>query len=806
MKVSLSWLKEYISIDMNANDLADELTMAGLEVEAVSDRYDYLNNVVIGRIINVDPHPNADQLKLCNVDIGDVSLAVVCGAPNVRKDIRVPCALPGTIFPKGNVLKENIIRGEISEGMLCSERELGLGTDSDGVMELARHVSVGDPLNKALRLSDPVFEIDLTPNRPDCLSIIGTAREIGAFQNKKVIYPEIRLPESFEDIYKYTSVTLMAPDLCPRYAAGLIFHVTVGPSPFWLQDRLISVGLKPINNIVDVTNFVMLETGQPLHAFDFDRLSENRIVVRAAGEGETFITLDGKERRLDSEMLMICDGEKPVALAGVMGGLNSEIEDATTRILLESAYFDPICIRKTAKKTGLNTDASHRFERGVDPSGTITALRRAIQLIVEIGGGRLVKGIVDEYPNPFSEKSIEFSAKDLNRHLGTHLNENDIKNCLESIEFKVEKMDHDRFQVVPPSCRVDISRFEDITEEIARLFGYNNIETTFPLIPAETRHSSKKTESRDQIKYLMAGLGFSEAITYSFINEKFCDLLELPPHDPKRQVVNILNPLSGDQSVMRTSLLPGLLETMKYNLSVQNKNLKLFEVGHVFFNANGKDVQPEEIEMLSGLWTGKAKDSAWFSKALDCDFYDLKGVLEELLRKLGFVDTVFTRVPPESCFYTKPGFTAQVLYKNQFLGLVGEVHPKVLRNYDLKQTAFIFELDLDGLVRYIPDSKSAHPIPKFPATSRDITLIIDNDIETYKIMKNVEMLNEELVENIHLFDVFEGNPIPKGRKSVSFRITYRSSNETLEDTVVNDIHRDITERLMKKFDGDLPAV
>ncbi|MBU0768838.1 MAG: phenylalanine--tRNA ligase subunit beta, partial [Proteobacteria bacterium] len=346
MKVSLSWLKEYVSINLNANDLADALTMAGLEVEAVWDRYDYLNSVHVGRIVNIDPHPNSDKLKLCSVDIGGDIISVVCGAPNVKTDMLAPCAILGTCFPRGKVLEKSIIRGETSEGMLCSELELGLGSNGHGIMELGNNLSVGDSLNKALGLSDPVLEIDLTPNRPDCLSIIGTAREIAAIENKRVTYPEISLPESMGDIANHTSVTIKAPALCPRYAASLIFDVIVGPSPFWLQDRLVSIGLKPINNIVDITNFVMMETGQPLHAFDFDHLAENRIVVRTARENETFITLDGKERRLDPEMLMICDGKKPVAIAGVMGGLNSEIEDTTTNILLESAYFDPVCIRK----------------------------------------------------------------------------------------------------------------------------------------------------------------------------------------------------------------------------------------------------------------------------------------------------------------------------------------------------------------------------------------------------------------------------------------------------------------------------
>jgi phenylalanyl-tRNA synthetase beta chain len=805
MKISLSWLKEYIEINISVSDLADALTMAGLEVEAVSDRYDYLNSVVIGRLSKIDPHPNTDKLKLCRVDIGDRMVTVVCGAPNVKNDMLAPCAMPGTCFPKGTILEKSIIRGEVSEGMLCSEMELELSANSDGVMELGRNFSVGSSLNRALGLSDPVLEIDLTPNRPDCLSIIGTAREIAAFQKTKVTYPEIFLPESFDDISDYTSITLMSPELCPRYAASLVFDITVGPSPFWLQDRLLSVGLKPINNIVDITNFVMMETGQPLHAFDFDRLGENRIVVRTARKGEVFITLDGKERCLDPEMLMICDGEKPVALAGVMGGLNSEIEDTTTRVLLESAYFDPVCIRKTSKKTGLITDASHRFERGVDPDGTITALNRATQLIAEIGGGKLIKGTIDEYPNKFREKIIDVGVTELNRRLGTCLDINDIENLLKSIEFQVDKIGNDRLQLIPPSCRVDITRFEDITEEIARLFGYNNIKTTFPLIPAEGRQPSKKIELRNRIKFLMTGLGCNESINYSFISRLSCDRLNLEPNDKKRRVIDVLNPLSEDQSVMRTSLIPGLLETMKYNISVQNRNLKLFEIGNVFFDTGEKDSLPDEIEMLAGLWTGKRADAVWFSKEINCDFYDLKGVIEELLGNLGIVDTIFTRMPPASCFYTKPGFTAQIIIKNEFIGLVGELHPKVLSNYDLKQTAFIFELNFDKLLRYIPGAKSVSPIPKFPATSRDITLIVSKDIEVNNILQSVIDLNEELVENLHLFDVFEGEPIPAGRKSISFRITYRSSSETLEDNRINNLHKSISDRLLEKFDATLPT-
>jgi phenylalanyl-tRNA synthetase beta chain len=806
MKASLSWLKEYVNIAFDAETLADALTMVGLEVETVSDRYDYLKSVVTGRIAQILPHPNSNELKLCQVDIGSGTIPVVCGAPNVTKDMLAPCALPGTCLPNGIILDKNLIKGEPSEGMLCSEIELGLGVKGDSIIELSKDISPGEPLNKALGLSDMVFEIDLTPNRPDCLSIIGVAREIAAIQKTKVAYPEIHQAESFDDIFSYTSVTLVDPDLCPRYAAGLVFDIAIKPSPFWLRDRLISVGLKPINNIVDITNFVMMETGQPLHAFDFDRLEENRIVVRTALKGEVLTTLDEKERHLDQDMLMICDGKKPVALAGIMGGLHSEIEDSTSRVLIESANFDPVCIRKTAKKTGLNTDASHRFERGVDPHGTTNALNRALRLITEICGGKLIKGVVDEFPNPISDRNIAIGIKALNRRLGTDLEADDIATYLESIEFDVEQTDLDTLRILPPSFRVDITRFEDIAEEVARLHGYNNIETTFPLIPAGNRLPSIRIDVRDRLKDLMTGLGFTEAINYSFISKSSYDRLELKPDDPKRKVVNIMNPLSEDQSVMRTSLIPGLIETMKYNLSVQNKNVKLFEIGNTFFDTGHEDTQPDEVEILAGLWTGTRVDAAWFSKEIESDFFDLKGVVEELLRNLGVVNIKYTRLPPESCIYTKPGYSAQVFLNNEPIGIIGELHPKVRYNYDLKPSAFIFELNFDKLLSSIPRVKSAKPVSKFPGTSRDISMIIDKDIETQNILQCVKLFDEKWVENLHIFDVFEGDPIPAGKKSLSFRITYRSESETLEVDKINQIHKNITRRLLKEFDATLPAI
>ena len=808
MKVSLSWLKEYVPIEIDPSDLAEALTMVGLEIESVSDRYGYLDTVYVGRIEEIAPHPNADKLHMCQVDTGQGKVSVVCGAPNTKIGMLSPIALPGTEFPEGFVLEKSVIRGQASEGMLCSEGELGLGDDRSGIMVLDPSLSVGDKLASALALSDTVFEIEITPNRPDCLSVIGVAREIAAIQQMGLTYPDFNLVDKGNEIFERTSIKIEAPDHCPRYVARLLEDITIKPSPFWLQERLLSIGQRPINNIVDITNFVLMETGQPLHAFDFDFLAENRIVVRTADKGETFVTLDEKERLLDPEMLMICDGQKAVAVGGVMGGLNSEIEDSTTRVLLESAYFNPISIRRTSKRLGLSTDASHRFERGVDPAGQIAAANRAAKLMVELGGGRLISGLIDEYPNPQSPKSLKLSVKNTNRLLGTQVQRKEIANLLKSIEFTVGKKDSKKDEgfltVTPPSFRVDISRPEDLMEEVARLAGYNNIPTTFPVMPATGRSFHKEIDVRDRIRRLMTGLGFRETTNYSFMHPQSADRLRLKTDDPRRQRVDILNPLTEDQAAMRTSLVPGLLETVHYNFSQQTKNLKIFEIGKVFINENPRDL-PSEPEIVAGLWTGSRYAASWHDQAADCDFYDIKGVVEGLLNSLQIDEIQFTRLPENECGYTKDGHTAQILSNGTRLGLVGAIHPEVLANYDLKQPAFLFELHFDHLVPLIKETTQSKPIPKFPAIFRDITIIVNNDIETQKIVAEGHNRAEALVESFSLLDVFEGKPIAEGKKSVSLRVTYRSASKTLQDEDVTPIHQSIADRLVKAFKASLPA-
>ncbi len=805
MKVSLSWLNEYVPVEIDINKLVDALTMVGLEVESLSDRYEYIDTFFVGRIVEMSPHPNADQLKICNVDLGDRLIRVVCGAPNADKDLIVPVALPGTLLLDGTTIEKSVIRGEVSEGMLCSEAELGLGSDRSGLMPLNPSLSPGLSLSKALDLSDMVMAIDLTPNRPDCLSFIGVAREVAAIQGVSVNYPEIKFATRPKgDITSHAAVSIESPDHCPRYAARLIEGITVSPSPFWLQDRLLSVGLRPINNIVDITNFVMLETGQPLHAFDFDSLAEHRIVVRTAKDGEVFTTLDGKEHALSKDMLMICDGENPVAIAGVMGGLNSEIKETTKQVLIESAHFSAVSIRKTSKRLGINTDASHRFERGVNPEGTVTALNRAAQLMVEIGKGTLIDGTIDEYPGLKHRKVIDLSVQKANRLLGLDLDQHKVKALLESIEFNVSVDNNDRLKVIPPPYRVDIKRPVDLIEEIARLYGYNRIPTTFPLITPQSEPPEPALILRKKIKKLMVGFGFSEAVNYSFTSSDACNQLKLPPDDPRRRTVTILNPLREDQTEMRTVMLPSLLGSMHHNLSQQANNFKLFEIGKIFLG-NGPDNLPEEIEFLTALWTGTRIDQTWHDTGTSCDFYDIKGAVEGLLMVLDVGPVEFTKIPLDKCYYTRPGYTAGIEIGEAEIGMVGELHPEVLKNFDLKQTAYFFELNLDILMPLVPSTKQAKPLPKYPVVSRDVTLIIDKKMEAQKILESIRNIDEKLIESVHLFDVFEGESVQRGKKSISFRIIYRSADRTLADDEINQLHKTIADEIIRLFDAALPT-
>ena len=811
MKVSLSWLKEYTSVTGDPAELAAELTMAGLEVEAVEDRYAFFDKVVVGRVETAEKHPEADRLSCCRVDVGDETLSIVCGAPNVKSGLMVACACVGAVLPGGLEIKKSKLRGAISQGMLCSNTELKLGIDGAGIMELSPDLIPGTPLAQALDLSDVMFDIDLTPNRPDCLSLIGVAREVAAARGiafNPTLPPFLGESSAEGCVSDLIQVEIHDPKLCHQYMAGMVMDVKVGPSPYWLQDRLESVGLTPINNIVDVTNFVMMEMGQPLHAFDYDFLSQKRIEVRRAGTKQDFITLDSKTHTLDPDMLVICDGQRPVALAGVMGGENSEIVPETTCVLVESAYFDPVSVRRTAKLCGINSDASHRFERGIDPEGCARALARAVALMVETSGGTLVPGVVDAHPTAFTPLVIELATGALNRRLGTDLNDEQIGKMLESVGFVIAPSLPGVLNVGVPAFRVDVTRPEDLSEEVARLWGYDNIKTSFPMVPSLRQHPAPAIEFRESVKDMMNGFGFFEAVNYSFTDAGMCEKLQLSPGDDRWAMEKILNPISEEMSVLRTSLLPGLLETMGRNVAKQTDTLRIFEVGKAFL-ATGQGIQPQEKEMLAGLWTGSRSGVSWHGKAVACDFFDLKGVVEGFLSALGIpaADIVFSTAAEKEYPYFRKGCGAVVTMGGTCLGSLGEISPVVCTGFGLKQGAFVFELDMPSLLLATPQAIVAQPLPRFPSVERDISMIVDETVAAGNVCDDLlgHTRDNSLVEDVFLFDVYQGSPLAEGQKSLSFRIVYRSAEKTLKEKKIKGLHSTISAWLIKRYNATLPV-
>ena len=855
MKFTLSWLKEYTSVEYTPSEIAEKLTMAGLEVDSFENRFEYLDKVVVSKVEHVIKHPTADSLTCCKVNVGTNTegektlLDIVCGAPNVREGLVVPCALVGAVLPGDVEIKKSKLRGEVSEGMLCSAAELRIDSVADraaGIMELDSNLIPGTPLAEALSLYDYLFEVDLTPNRPDCLSVIGLAREVAAFSEPpgKLHFPFNSLKGFSEDksvflngnptvknydnvsIHNFVTVEVSDPDICPRYTAGMLIDLKVGPSPFWLQDRLLSVGLTPINNIVDVTNFVMMETGQPLHAFDYDNIAKSRIEVKRAGSAIAFKTLDGKSHTLEPDMLMICDGERPVGIAGVMGGENSEILNTTTRVLVESACFDAVSIRRTAKRSGINTDASHRFERGVDPAATEDVLKRAITLMAQVSGGTILNDLIDLYPVKHKPTQIIVNTDVLNSRLGTNLSYDEIKKYLESVEFQIkddQNMGADNIQntgvskqkasmvlVTVPSFRVDVTRAEDISEEVARLWGYNNIQISFPDVPVRAKAPSARIVMRENIRDIMNGFGFSEAVNYSFTSASACDNLFLEPSDERRSVEDIVNPISEELSVLRTSLFPGLLDNMRRNNSQQIDSLRLFEVGKVFI-ATRKGEQPIEREMVAGIWTGLRSPISWDTKTDDCDFFDIKGVAQGLCASLGLdvAETIFTKADPTLFPYYQKGQGAMLKFNNKLIGSAGKISSQVLKNFGLKQAAFMFEMDIERLLSIValPGAMGkTSPLPKFPSLARDLTLILDSHIEAGGIIADVVDFKDHipLIEDVFIFDLYEGKPLAQGKKSLSIRIVYRSWEKTLSEKMINGVHADISKRIMEKYGADLP--
>ncbi len=817
MNVTLKWLKNYIDFEFSASELADRLTMLGIEVESVKQPGAELEGVVVGSVNAIKPHPNADKLVLCQVDIGETEeLQIVCGAPNVREGMHAPVATIGTTLPIGLTIKRAKLRGETSQGMLCSEKELCLAAqlasaynkaeDAAGLMELSTDIPIGTPLVTALGLDDTLFELEITPNRPDCLSLIGVAREIRAETGNPLKLPHVDFSEDGTDVREVTSVTIEAPDLCPRYAARVIRGVKIGQSPAWLQQRLESVGIGVINNIVDITNFVLMEYGQPLHAFDYHKLAENRIVVRRAGAGETLTTLDEEDRKLTLDMLVIADAEKPVALAGVMGGYDSEITEATCDVLLESAYFNPSSIRATAKALGMSTEASYRFERGADPGIVLAALDRAAQLITELAGGTICKGIVDVYPGKQPLTEIQLRPKRVNFVLGTGLESSEMHDILTRLGFNVKanpvtsifrsRSSDDSYRVIVPTFRSDITREIDLIEEIARVYGYDNIPTTLPKGDIPVPAPDRKVEVRRRIKQFLLAAGMMEAVNYSFSDPNSFDKIRFAADNPLRNTLPLQNPLSPEMSVLRTTLLPGLLDNAQRNRNHQIDTIALFEIGSVFIS-NSRQQEPERV---SGVLAGQVGDGVSSNPYRHPDFYDIKGFIEGVLEVCGVSDyTLQKTIAPT--FH--PGRNAAVLFGRRQIGIFGEAHPAVLENYDLPYKAYLFELDMEALTDAAIFAKRFEPISVYPKVERDLAIVVDKETLSDMPTELIYKTGGELVESVRLFDVYEGEQVPEGKKSLAYAITYLSASETLTDKAVNALHDKIVKRLNQELGAEL---
>lgn len=797
MNVTYNWLKEFVDFDATPDELAALLTMLGLEVESMAKFGAGLDDVVVALVEEKRQHPDADKLSVCRVNNGKEVLDVVCGAQNFKQGDTVALAQIGSVLPGDFKIKKSKIRGEESCGMLCSEKELGLAVESAGIMVMPSAIApLGTPVFSALGLKDTILEIGLTPNRSDCLSVVGIARDIAAKLGLKVKYPPSTLLEGAEKVDAVIGVTVESPELCPRYAARFISGCTIAPSPEWLVKRLNDIGIRSINNVVDVTNLIMMEAGQPLHAFDCDRLAGKRIVVRTAAEGEQFTTLDNQQRVLTSADLVICDAERPVALAGVMGGLNSEIESTTTSILLESAFFKPAAIRKTSKRLGLHTESSHRFERGIDIDGVVRALDRAASLIVELAGGILANGALDVYPGKSDRAAITFRPEKANELIGIDLERDAIIDILTRLECRVSPSADGSVAVIPPHYRIDIEREIDLIEEVARLNGYDNIPVTMPIARVVSDRPTRHQEIEKRVRDLLVNNGMTEIINFSFTAPDAAGKLLLNEDDPRRIAIKLANPLVDEQSVMRTTLLPGLLETTARNMNFRSLDLKLFEIRRVYLPGDGESM-PREPLCIVGAITGSRDGDGWSRPNEPVDFFDAKGIVETVLDVLDIGGVSWATETPESYFH--PGKSCRIFAGREQIGSVGELHPLVQKNFEIEKPVYCFELDFEKLVKLSRTKKTITAPSRFPDSTRDIAMLVPEDLAAVKIIECVKMEKSKEIEHVQIFDVYRGKGVPEGYKSIAVRIRYRSFERTLAEEEITNLHNKIVSNLTDKL-------
>lgn len=798
MLISLNWLKQYIDLEgIDIKEMEEALTMIGQEVEKIEIAGGNLNNVVIVKILEKEKHPNADTLSLCKVDNGKEILQIVCGATNHKAGDKAVLAQVGAQLSPDFTIKKGKIRGEESNGMLCSEVELGIGNDADGIIILPEDAPVGTPLKEYMGLDDVIFELEITPNRPDCLSHIGIAREVAAYYNKKVKYPSTVIKtEISEKTADNIKVSIEDTNLSKRYAARILKGVTVKESPEWLRERVESVGIRSINNIVDVSNFILMEMNQPNHIFDLDKLEGGEIHVRNAVEGEIFITLDGQERKLTAEDIAIVDGKKTVALGGVMGGLNSEVDSETKNILLEVAHFNPQNIRKTSRRLGLSSDASYRFERGTDRENVINVINRLANLIQEVAGGEILEGAVDVFPETAEVKVSELSFERLNRFIGKEIPREKVINILENLEIEV-KDNGNTLTLTPPTYREDLEREQDYYEEIIRMYGFDNIENILPKVEINEKAIIDTTKFTDVVKLTASSAGaLKEVINYSFIPKDGVDKIRFT-RVPKERLIDVLKPITEDFVTLRPTLLYSLIKNAKDNMNRNISNIRFFEVSRTF--EKEEELAKEEIKLGIILASEKSK-TVWNPKPEAYDFYDLKGVVEEIFSKLKFNNYQLKR-SEQTQFH--PGRSADIFVGREYVGSFGEIHPDVLENFDFgKKSVLVAEINLDLIKKYIGKKIVYQGIVKYPSVPRDLALVVDEGILVGSILNTIGKIDKK-VEKVELFDIYRGTGVLPGKKSVAVSIILRDRSKTLEEKEINDIMAKILEKVKKDYGAEL---
>ncbi|MCI8269433.1 MAG: phenylalanine--tRNA ligase subunit beta [Lachnospiraceae bacterium] len=793
MNTALSWIKAYVpDLEVSAQEYTDAMTMSGSKVEGYQCLDKNLEKIVVGQITKIERHPDADKLIICQVDIGTGTIQIVTGAPNVKEGDKVPVVLDGGKvagghdggpLPEAGIrIKAGKLRGIESQGMMCSIEELGSSREMYpdapelGIYILPENVPVGADAVQILGLHDVVFEYEITSNRVDCYSVVGLAREAAATFGKQFYPPAVAETGNQEDIHDYLTVEVENTKLCPRYCARMVRNIKLAPSPEWMQRRLAASGIRPINNLVDITNYVMEEYGQPMHAYDYDQIGGHKIVVKCAKDGDEFQTLDGQIRKLDNTVLMIHDGEKEVGIAGIMGGENSKITDDVKTMVFEAACFDGTNIRLSSKKVGLRTDASGKFEKGLDPNNAEAAINRACQLVEELGAGEVVGGILDIYPEKRQPVRVKFDAAQINHLLGTEIAAEDMKAYFKMLELG---FDEETQEVIAPTFRQDLNCLADIAEEVARFYGYDNIPTTLPSGEATTGKLSYKLRIEEIAREVAEFSGFSQSMTYSFESPKVFDRLLLPQDDKLRQVVTILNPLGEDFSIMRTSPLNGLLTSLSTNYNRRNKDVKLYELANIYLPKvlPLAELPDERMQFTLGMYG-------------EGDFYTMKGVVEELFDKLGMVKKVHYD-PACQRPYLHPGRKADIVYEKQVVGYLGEIHPEVADNYKLGERTYVAVLDMPSVIPFAAFDRKYTGIAKYPAVTRDISMVVPKEILVGQIEDILAQRGGKMLESYQLFDIYEGSQILAGYKSVAYSITFRAKDHTLTDDEVNAIMKKI---------------